>query len=146
MALVAPALGIPGESSTGPVLIPLIDAHLIADPLWREWLRRLGEDGSRVPLPVALDATAYNVAGGLRSLNFLRPAGLPLAPGHGPEELEPVVRSLLKQLTESLCRLMLYSDDGNGGSRMAKPKLKIFLSHAKADGAEPARRLRDYIP
>ncbi len=150
-------LAIPGEPRCGSppsaprssanlrILIPLIDAHLIADPLWREWLRRLGEDESRVALPVALDATAYNVAGGLRSLNFLRPAGLPLAPEHGPEDLEPVIRSMLKQLTESLCRLMLYADEGDGGSRMPRPKLKIFLSHAKADGVEPARRLRDYI-
>jgi hypothetical protein len=124
----------------------LIDANLIADSLWREWLKKLADVESLIALPVALDATAYNVAGGLRSLNFLRPAGLPLAADPKPEMLEAAVRSMLKQLTESLCRLMLHHGQvQTGGTDMAGPKLKIFLSHAKVDGVEPARRLRDYI-
>jgi hypothetical protein len=54
---------------------------------------------------------------------------------------------MLKQLTESLCRLMLYAgtDDPADTSDGLRPKLKIFLSHAKADGVQPAKRLRDYI-
>jgi hypothetical protein len=61
--------------------------------------------------------------------------------------LEGVVRSLLKQLTEAMCRLLLPRGVGAATStaRDALPKVNVFLSHAKQDGTIPARRLRDYI-
>lgn len=136
------------------VVVVLIDAHLIADPAWRHWINGLGEgasDANRVILPVALDATAYNVPPALQELNFLRPAGIP--PMEEPtvwdeKVLEGVSRSLLKQLTETLCDLMLQLEEGaDTGSPLesSRSKVKIFLSHAKADGTEPAKRIRDYI-
>ena len=97
-------------------------------------------------------STAYNVPESLRQLNFLRPAGLPLPtpdPPGPPDALEVVARSLLKQLTEALCWLLLGREDevsGAGGVGAAdRPKVTIFLSHAKADGTHPARRIRDHI-
>ena len=95
------------------IILPLIDAHLVADPAWRQWLTRLGDPSSsphrRVFMPVALDATAFNVPSPLRELNFLRPSGLPSGPLEhpSPNEIELIARSLLKQLTEALCRFML---------------------------------------
>jgi hypothetical protein len=163
---------LPGESRTRPeasasswsrvcnlqIILPLIDAYMVADPGWRYWLNDLcvGKSNSmqRVITPVALDATAYNMPMALRRLNYLRPSGLPL-----PDDVkmtgplfEDVVRSLLKQLTEALCRTMLSRprDDEMLANSLSLPndalhKLKIFLSHAKIDGLTPARRLRDYI-
>jgi TIR domain len=139
------------------IVLPLIDENMVADPAWREWLVRLGKESpplSRRVFPVALDTTAFNIPPPVRDLNFLRPSGLPLPieVGFPPEGLEAVVRSLLKQLTETLCSFML------GGQKLSEagapaeaqredgvPKLKVFLSHAKADGTIQARRLRDYI-
>lgn len=101
-------------------------------------------------MPVALDATAFNVPSPLRELNFLRPSGPLEHPS--PNEIEAIARSLLKQLTEALCRFMLAGRQATQNETVAGndeadalPKLKIFLSHAKADGVAPARRLRDYI-
>jgi hypothetical protein len=129
------------------VVLPLIDAHMIADASWRHWLSQLGSSqcGLRFCLPVALDATAYNAPRRIAEQNFLRPAGLEV-----PDEdvrKQTVTRSLLKQLTEALCRLM------HGAGKAAAPsfdfrsaeKPKIFLSHAKADGTVSAKRIRDYI-
>lgn len=140
------------------IALLLIDCHMIADAGWRYWLARLtltpGAGSSRVLLPVALDATAYNVPDSLRPLNFLRPAGLPLPAFDdlaASDALEAVARSLLKQLTETLCWLLLGEDEAGGvpGAVTAdtadRPKVTIFLSHAKADGAHPARRIRDHI-
>lgn len=136
------------------MLILLIDAHLIADPAWRHWISGLAaaaDQDKRVVLPVALDSTAYNVPPAMQALNFLRPAGLPpsaLASRWEAEQLETVSRSLLKQLTETLCDLLLQLDDFRRGAapfETSRSKVKIFLSHAKADGTEPARRIRDYI-
>ena len=134
------------------IALLLIDCHMIADAGWRYWLARLmltPSAGSRVLLPVALDSTAYNVPESLRQLNFLRPAGLPLPtsdPPGPPDALEVVTRSLLKQLTEALCWLLLGKEGevaGPGGiaaDAADRPKVTIFLSHAKADGTHPARR------
>lgn len=150
------------------VVILLIDAHMVADVAWRYWLGELAAirtDGAlpRTFIPVALDSTAYNVPRPIRDLNFLRPAGLPVdeaATGEPRETaLSKVVRSLLKQLTEALCRHLLGTAlpilpgavpkqapvvVGTATDSIA-PKVALFLSHAKADGAAPARRIRDYI-
>jgi hypothetical protein len=65
-----------------------------------------------------------------------------------PGELEVVSRSLLKQLTETLCWLLLGTEADSAGAGAVdadRPKVTLFLSHAKADGTQPARRIRDYI-
>jgi len=140
------------------IVLPLIDANMVADPAWRNWLAMLATRNTApnrvVVKPVALDATAYNVPPPLCDQNFLRPAGLAAlketndAKSHA-DALETVVRSLLKQLTEVLCRYMLSErqvpSEALQESGDALPKLKIFVSHAKADGTGPARRLRDYV-
>jgi hypothetical protein len=64
---------------------------------------------------------------------------------------------LCKQLTESLCWLLLGRPEGTTptatslqgtSATPSEPfpaKISIFLSHAKKDGYKPARRIRDYI-
>jgi hypothetical protein len=137
------------------ILLPLIDENLIVDPAWRYWLLELGKKNSGAPprkiLPVALDATAYNLPGSLRELNFLRPSGLPMPAGapFSGEAFEAVVRSLLRQLTEAMCRVLLSRVDQQTPNSVAldeaAPKITLFLSHAKVDGTVPAKRLRDHI-
>jgi hypothetical protein len=160
-------LSLPGESRGMPVsgtdrakvsnvqiVLLLIDAHMVADPAWRFWLTALASPSNtsvrRVFMPIALEASAYNVPASIRDLNFLRPASLP-KPGiaeNAAEVVESKARSLLKQLTEALCRFMLsgrQTAGQNPDDDVVVPKLKVFLSHAKADGTGPARRIRDYI-
>ncbi|MFN7929678.1 MAG: toll/interleukin-1 receptor domain-containing protein [Blastocatellia bacterium] len=134
------------------ILLPLIDQHMVADPAWRYWLSEL----SNIPpeeqeiMPVALDTTAYNMPGKMRRQNYLRPIGLPLADDATTGmAFEAATRSLLKQLTEAMCRLLLRAPEAgpnNGRSALAAlPKVTLFLSHAKVDGTGPAKRLRNYI-
>lgn len=134
------------------LVVLLIDAQMVVDHSWRHWINRLGESADtsqRAMLPVALDSSAFNVPPALQSLNFLRPAGVPAdAAGSvwAADVLEGVARSLQKQLTEALCERLLNTGlPGEPGSENAGAKVKIFLSHAKADGSEPARRIRDYL-
>ncbi|MDQ7251277.1 toll/interleukin-1 receptor domain-containing protein [Dongia sedimenti] len=166
---------LPGESRPGKyaesamakaanlqVVVPLIDDNMVADPVWRHWLVALATNRERVSrhiLPTALDPTAYNMPSPVSDQNYLRPAGLPLPNPSAIAEADPgfalVERSLLKQLTEAMCRLLLgysrraASEVAAGASALdgeaAPLKVKVFLSHAKADGAAPASRLRDYI-
>jgi len=129
------------------IVVLLADRHMVADYGWRRWLEdhapKSGSNVDRRFLPVALDATAYNLPDGLRKLNFLRPADLPLPDGWKKSDpsFEKVARSLLKQVTEALCRELLPRAERDG----ALPKINVFLSHAKQDGVRPASRLRDYI-
>jgi hypothetical protein len=69
---------------------------------------------------------------------------------------EAIARSLLRQLTEAMCKLMLGRGANPDMSALPNPagpvayegttpKVRIFLSHAKIDGTVPARRIRDYI-
>lgn len=151
----------PAESAQGQrrlsnlqIILALIDEHMVADFAWRHWLDRLTRDTassiSRITIPIALDTTAYNMPACLRELNYLRPAGLASA-GVADDDasLEKVILSLLKQVTEALCRVLLpRAPSGTLPSRRPTeppPKVSVFLSHAKQDGATPARRIRDYI-
>jgi hypothetical protein len=133
------------------IVLPLIDQHLVTDAAWRCWLDELGKPSSvaRQIIPTALDATAYNMPASLRKLNYLRPSGLPPTWAVDDAALEPMILSLLKQVTEALCRILLLrapaAQDAQAAWDAPAPKVNIFLSHAKIDGAAPARRIRDYI-
>jgi hypothetical protein len=138
------------------VVLPLIDENMVADQAWRHWLSELASANTsliqRAIIPVALDATAYNMPAPLRESNYLRPSGLPLPDNQMTgQAFEDVVRSLLKQITEAMCRVMLPRPQDEAPDRRSSasdnqlPKVNVFLSHAKQDGTVPARRLRDYI-
>lgn len=140
------------------VVLPLIEENMVADQAWRHWLGELAVTTSpsgtppslqRVIMPIALDATAFNMPAPLRELNYLRPTGLPLPAGDqtAGKAFEEVVRSLLKQITEAMCRVILprRTEEQSSTKRDTLPKINVFLSHAKQDGTVPARRLRDYI-
>jgi TIR domain len=144
------------------IVLPLIEENMVADQAWRHWLGELALATSppgtvpslqRVLMPVALDATAFNMPAPLRELNYLRPTGLPLPAGDqtAGKAFEDAVRSLLKQITEAMCRVMLprrqasSPEEQSSSKRDTLPKINVFLSHAKQDGTVPARRLRDYI-
>jgi hypothetical protein len=142
------------------IVIALIDAHMIADFAWRHWLETLARDAFgplRVVIPIALDSTAFNAPPAVRKRNFLRPSGR--IDADEQEEQARAIRSLLRQLTETLSGILLGTAQATAANLAAAAqapsrrsiqaatglKLRVFLSHAKADGTTPARRIRDYI-
>lgn len=147
-----------GAHTNMQVVVLLADAHMVADAAWRHWLTQLASEfplpeTTRVFFPVALDATAYNLPHPLPESNFLRPSGAADNLATTGDGTETLARSLLKQLTESLCRLLLKEAGADlaGVQRGAalvngmQPKVMLFLSHAKRDGRVPAQKIRDYI-
>ena len=145
-------------------VIPLVDANMVSSPEWRRYVADLAvkdDDVSSHPtdrhktaeseyriLPVAMEAVAYNMPECMRKLNFIRhvPAG--------DEELDDMV--LLAKLTEVLCRDLrfwlqrkasrLKARRSKSGSAGAIPrKIKIFLSHAKADDTDEAVAIKEFI-
>ena len=148
------------------IVVLLIDSNMVADASWRYWLELLAATPmtglKRIFLPVALDSTAFNMPSAIGRLNFLRPSGLPAPVNPTAANLATIARSLCKQLTESLCWLLLGRPEGSAATMApagattppgtltglpdtSSAKISIFLSHAKKDGYKPARRIRDYI-
>lgn len=138
-------------------IIPLVDAHMVADPAWRSWLvaltrpARKAAKGSSLPLdqrlfPVAMDESAFQAPAELRGLNFIR---------HDiTRQPTPDLDALLGVLTEVMCRDLRYRrhaiqarpNRSKAREAGAPPrKIRIFLSHAKADGTDVVRRLKEYI-
>jgi len=137
-------------------LIPLVDAYMVRDVSWHDYLLDLAEkcvkpsDNGKllgegcVMLPVALDGTAFNLPGKIGQRNFIRhsiPAGNWSTEEQKKTAFQDAAQETLKHLTEALGRDL----NGRLFPTQAGRKLKIFISYARADGADTPRRLRDYI-
>jgi hypothetical protein len=85
----------------------------------------------------------------IKYLNYFRPAGLPLSNAaieQKSHQFELLIRSLLRQITEAMCRVLLPERSAKSSTTLEHaPKVTIFLSHAKQDGTLPAKRIRDHI-
>lgn len=146
---------VPDDPGVRNYLVALIDANMVACPEWRAYLADLvvnQNDGAHLSqakqgeyriLPVALEPVAYNMPERIRRLNFIR---------HVPGNQKSDDLVLLSKLTEVICRdLRQWSrnEDGNQ-SNVAREnsipdKIRIFLSHAKADDTDEAVAIKEYI-
>lgn len=152
----AAPLEIQNEPGVRNYIIPLIDAHMVSSPEWRKYVSDLAsvdDDASRQTkhsedkgcsemrvFPVAMESVAYNMPEALKKLNFIRHVGRGDA---APDDLE-----LLSRLTEVICRDMRFwlkrgAKDGDPSAIPAK--IKIFLSHAKADDTTEAIAIKEHI-
>ena len=147
---------VPGEPDGREIsleyLIPLVDAHMVRDPAWHDYLRNLakkclseksGRTKGWVMFPVAMDGTSFNLPKELTKSNFVRyikPAEE--ANGTPPDELnDQAVVGVLKDLTEAMSRDL----NARLFPRQAGQKLKIFISYSRADGPTIPKAMRDYI-
>lgn len=148
------------------VLVPLVDEHFAITAGWRLFVHRsvgqaardareANEDGggdvaarATIVLPVALHPGAFEVAGAVANLNFLR-ADPPQPPAGETTEQRRSRRAaaVRHQLTEAIGRLLLAKNGGFCIDQFAAPPapISVFLSHAKADGVEVATALRQEI-
>ena len=153
---------IPFERGAINLLIVLAEAKMVRDRLWREWLTSLAEQSSNsasVLYPIALHRTAYKLPGSIRALNFISPSQ---KSGRGSELSEETIDVLLeglrKSLTEAFARCLHHEFLSSNVQKFAEkiisffsratgepPKIKVFISHAKRDGTNVAKKIRDYI-
>jgi TIR domain len=146
--------------------IPLIDAHMVRDPAWHDYLTEIAtqcaDSARRSPkgwgwgwrmFPVAVDSTAFNLPEAVSRLNFIR-FGLkavpkPVDPKTPTEEERKAKKAweeaesedMLKHLTEAFARDL----NGRLFPEQAKERFQIFISYARADSTEEAKALRNYI-
>lgn len=133
-------------------IVALAEDHMVSDPVWRNWLTQLATESNRHLrriFPVALSSNAYNLPGAVRKLNFLRTADLPASVSSSKAKVDALTPRLLRDLTEAFCRVVAESNEASEKPPSEKPmagtKVKVFLSHAKADSVVEARQLRDYL-
>lgn len=145
-------------------IVPLVDAHMVRDPVWHAYVSELAGQCARKPegeapewgwamFPVALDSTAFNMPEGVTRMNFIRygtsPEPKPALPDQ-PTVAETAARAayhaseteeLLKHLTEALARDLT----SRLFAQQKAERFKIFISYARADSTNEAKALRNYI-
>lgn len=154
-------------------LVPLVDAEMVRDPAWHDYLMKLVPEppdplqppplNVSVFFPVALDGTAFNLPDAISRLNFVR---------HGLSQA--ALQGLLEASSLKLEEKQLVRDGKDGGKFKADmeaeetlkhltaalardlnqrvfpgettdARFKIFISYARADGVQVPKALRDYI-
>jgi hypothetical protein len=136
-------------------LIPLVDAQMVRDVAWHDYLGDLAAQCLNPPtqedyptegwlmFPVALDGSAYNLPPSVSQRNFIRYPAVPehLEPAEAARKSNEAAEEMLKYLTEALSRDL----NARIFPEQAGHKLKIFISYSRADGSEVPKALRDYI-
>ena len=134
------------------ILVVLVDDRMVINPEWNEGLVTLAQavqasNQQHRIYPVSLTANAFNLNPAITTTNFIR-----LHRYTKSRQAEQSAQLTLT-LTHELCRLLLAGQDTSSrqptiepiSSRLSPTPVKLFLSHAKADGEELAETLRDHI-
>jgi hypothetical protein len=131
------------------VLVPLVDENMVVEPLWRCYLQAIVDGADNCFLaPVAVHKAAYHLPAGIDRLNFLR-VDRPTDPGSWTGEHRYQVRQqrLLSLLTQVVGRLLTGVQSGGPApgdvdwKEAPAPPVRVFVSHAKADGVPVAEEL-----
>jgi hypothetical protein len=128
-----PLLDIPFDEHDFTVTIALIDASFVLDRDFRDYLSKASKaSGRSLLIPVAIDKAAFNVR--LGNINMARLY-------ERVNKKEYLISIIAHEVVKHLYDLKEIIDPTDPSP---KP-LKLFLSHAKADGVEIAKQLKVYI-
>jgi hypothetical protein len=145
-----PAAAVPAEIELGQAkhtaVIVLVDDEMIRDRGngWSAyvdeiWKRTNQNQGEHRMLPVAMTQAAFNFSKAIADVNFIRSYQ-----GDGQKQLI----GLTVSVTDELCRLLLReprADHDNPEAAPVSDRVKVFISHAKADGRELAEAINGDI-
>lgn len=136
------------------IAVPLVDEHMVVDRAWREYLQNTVTPRADLMVPVALDAGAFQLPQRISRLNYLR-LERAVDPADWSWERRTRVRRerLISLLTQVVARELLGLPDTGpiktapdpARRNAAPPQVRVFISHAKADGARQAEALRSAI-
>ena len=132
-----PLLEIDQEKFHNTAIILLVDSTMVNAPAYETYVNKLLKKASAntLILPVAIDSTAYNLSDKLSSLNFIR-----------FYEKNRSVEYLLAAISHEMARhLHVKKAAKKNRNTIPPPPLKLFISHAKADGVDFARKIKAYI-
>jgi hypothetical protein len=139
---------VPFDEAAHTVVVLLVDDRMVLGRSqgWGDYVQKLIDGAAKGPhriLPIKLSGKAFTLNPRLRAANFM---SLDLVP---PESRS---QRLMVGLLHDLCRLMKdepaaeyeASDSQAQPESIAEP-VRIFISHARKDGEERAKKIREYI-
>lgn len=128
-----PLLPIPYNEYELTVVIALIDSSMVNDQVYRDFVANAAaQNENSLLIPIAIESTAFNAGLGYR--NFAR---LYERTNKKKYLISVVAHETLRHLYD-LKKVIDPTDQS------PKP-LKLFISHAKADGVEIARQIKSYV-
>jgi len=131
------------DNSEYNVVVLLITDEMIINDQWiryiDEIIERVNKTGNKsIILPIAVSENAFNLPNKLPIQNFIR-----------LYDVINKLESLISSTTHEMCRLLYNIDRINYKTlpnvQTSPQPLKLFISHAKADGVDVAKSLNDYI-
>ncbi len=139
-------------------IVVLVDEELYLSDSWNSYVKneilaKIQDEPDYRLYPVSLIKTAYQLANGILSkFQFMKVDNI--RNENKEVEFSERWRYIRSRLLHDLSRLMYKIDSvGNsienrhnkGYNALPKPPIKLFISHAKADGLGLAKRIRNYI-
>ncbi|MEO6168022.1 MAG: hypothetical protein ABIO46_08700, partial [Chitinophagales bacterium] len=123
------------------IVVLIDDSMVIHRDEWRDYLEELAgmdqeHDHLRV-FPVAISKNAISVNTSLSRKNFIRV--------FDKEKQEQKARFINISLAHEFCRLLHGFGRASDNKPASLPRLKLFLSHSKADGVEITKLLKYWL-
>jgi hypothetical protein len=131
---VTPLLEIPVDTHQFVVVVALIDSAFVIDDDYKNYLIQISNGNANTLLiPVAIDRTAFNI--GLGNVNLAR-----------LYEWENKKERLIGVIAhETVRHLYELNERINDQAQHPPAPLKLFISHAKADGLQIASQIKTYV-
>lgn len=139
-------------------VVILVDDHLMLSDSWADFVKnevfdKIASNPNNRIYPVAISKNAYRLANGsLATLQFVRLNEVEISDKE--IEFEQRWRLMRSRLLHDLCRLMykigpvsgtVENKPESGYNALPNPPVKLFISHAKADGLPIAKKILHYI-
>jgi len=139
--------GLELDESERTAVVLLLDDEMFDDDTWRPYVRDLREkdvSGSIRLFPVALSEYAFSIDEALKRQQMIDLHELKAADAEGtfPLRWKELKSRLLHDLCRHMFRIPRISDLPG---KDAEPPVKLFISHAKADGLDIAKDFRNYV-
>ncbi|HQX53176.1 MAG TPA: toll/interleukin-1 receptor domain-containing protein [Planctomycetaceae bacterium] len=147
---------IPFDDADHSAIIVLVDDNMVVSDEWRAYVTGLDQAASssagKIRLfPVAVNFNSFNFP--VADTNFIRlfevkerPPASVAAAASNPTFAERQATFLIGKLVHELSRLLYHVPRVTAeGTVQSAPPIRMFISHAKADGANVAAAIRDHI-
>ena len=131
------------DSSLNSATFVLIDDHMVINESWQHYVENLWTNAAKLAphhriYPVALTLNSYNLSSAIAQANFIR-----IYQESGDKAKQD---KLLRQVLHACCRqLKQVESGGTMDADTPPPPVRLFLSHAKQDGVEIVRGVRQWI-
>ncbi len=155
-----PPIPIVFDESLNNVVIVLIDDLMVIGEGWEKYVSDLWEhckgDETCLFLPIAISNHAYNLSQSVSFANFIKSPKQTNLEESTSSLFEKKAVHFTNSIAHEICRMLLHNEDKWQDASKAEKKesalidlspspVKLFISHAKADGEELAIKIRDYL-